>query len=943
MGAAAAAALSFANQQAYAQTSDAGTNAEVVDGAGGQEIADANRTLDTIVITGIRGSLKDAMDIKRSAQGVVDAISAEDIGKFPDTNLAESLQRITGVSIDRSNNEGNQVTVRGFGPSFNMVTLNGRQMPRSSSIESEGITRSFNFREISSELVSGVEVYKTGRADVDSGGIGSTINVKTARPFDYQGFTAFGSVKGVIDRSVETGDDITPEISGLVSHKFLDDKVGILLALSQSERHSHTDRVGTEGWVRNRGQNIDTSNIDNGTGSWWAPWTVDLDLLDTQRKRQNGQLVLQFAPTDRLTATIDYTAQRFEQTSNMNRQGLWFDEPTGVPDVNGTLVNPIEVTDELNFWAWQFYEKTEGDSVGLNLDWQATDTLSFTFDFHDSTSKSNPNGTNSEHRTNLANGIYELNEEGVLEGVANKLVNFSADFSGDIPTVTVDDSALPGNGAYDKANIIPDLFHTYGYQIDNQIQQARFAGKWENAGEGALTAVNFGLQKTSYKVDTRQFGTFAFITTLALDDLSLDFEPVGDALSEFGDATTIYPFVPRYSASEYISLADEQGLFFQAPPSSDGVEEETLAAFVSAEFETEFNGMPVYANAGVRFEDTNVSAYSVLETIQNLQYNHLEGISVIYDGVPVAQTLYGGYKKILPNFDVKVDITDQLVGRFSYGRTMTRSELDKMFPSTRITQVRPGDPALARQGNPNLLPFESDNFDFSVEYYYNEASYVSVGYFQKYVNNFIGETTVLSVIEDANGNPLTDPSVDADPALCPDATIPTAACFNRADQPVLNFEFTTPENLDSAEVDGWEFNVQHIFGDSGFGAIANYTLVDSDAKYDIRQINGNRALSGLSDSANLVAFYDKNGIQARIAYNWRDEFLLKGGNEPTFTEAYGQFDANASYEINDHFTVFIEGLNLTNETTRRHGRYREQLLSAEQYGARYNVGLRAKF
>lgn len=146
--------------------------------------------LEVIQVKGIRGALASAMDVKRSSTGVVDAISAEDIGKFPDTNLAESLQRITGVSIDRTNNEGNQVTVRGFGPSFNLVTLNNRQMPNSSALETAGISRSFNFRELAAESVSGVEVYKTGRANVSSGGIGATININTARPFSMDEFVA---------------------------------------------------------------------------------------------------------------------------------------------------------------------------------------------------------------------------------------------------------------------------------------------------------------------------------------------------------------------------------------------------------------------------------------------------------------------------------------------------------------------------------------------------------------------------------------------------------------------------------------------------------------------------------------------------------------------------------------------------------------------------------
>ncbi|GAC07577.1 TonB-dependent receptor [Paraglaciecola chathamensis] len=907
-----------------------------------QEGDSANSEVEQIQVVGIRGALISAGSIKRDSSGVVDAITAEDIGKFPDTNLAESLQRIPGVSIDRSNNEGNQVTVRGFGPNFNMVTLNGRQMPRSSSLTSDGIPRSFNFRELSSDTVSAIQVTKTARADVDSGGMGATINIETARPFDYDGFKAFGSVKGIIDRSVETGDNITPEVSGVISNTFLDGKVGVLMALSHSERHSHTDRVGTEGWERNRGQNIDTGNIDNGTGSWWAPWTVDLDLMDTERTRQNAQFVLQFEPTDDLIATFDYTIQQFEQKSIMNRQGLWFDNPTGTPDANGTLVNPIEVTDELNFWAWQFLEQTEGDSFGINLEWQATDSLNFTLDFHDSTSKSNPDGINSEHRANLANGAFQLNDEGVMQGVATKLVDFTADFSGDIPSVSVDDSALPG-GAYSVSNIIPDLFHTFGYEIDNTIQQARLAGNWVNNSNGPLIEVNFGIQNTEYQVDTRQFGTFAFVTTLNIDELGLEFEEVGDALSEFGDASSIYPFVPRYSANRFIELAQQQDLFFQVPPSLDGVTEETLAAFVSADFEFEIGEMPAYVNVGVRYEQTDVTAYSVLEKVQNLQYNHVEGIQQVFDGNPVAQTLKGDYNNILPNIDLKLDITDDLVGRFSYGKSITRSELDQLFPSTRIGQIRPGDQATASQGNPNLLPYESDNYDLSAEYYYGEASYASVGYFRKNVDNFIGEVTILSTLDDTNGNPLTDPSVNADPNLCPSDLVPDPNCYNRPDQPIINFELTIPTNLATAKVDGWEFNIQHVFGDSGFGAIANYTVVNSDAEYDVRKIDGNRALTGLSDSANLVGFYEKDDIMVRLAYNWRDKFLLQGGNEPTFTEEYGQLDANASYQINENFTVFIEGLNLTNATIRRHGRYAEQLIDAEQYGSRYNVGVRFKF
>src|SRR5690606_28754743 len=173
-----------------------------------------DENIEEVVVTGIQGSLQRSMDIKRNATGVVDAISAEDMGKFPDTNLAESLQRISGVSIDRSNNEGSKITVRGFGPDFNLVTLNGRQMP------TNGYSRSFEFSDLASEGVNGVEVYKTFSADKVSGGIGSLVNIKTARPLDNPGLKVSVGAKAVMDTTNEIGDDVTPEVSGIFSNTF---------------------------------------------------------------------------------------------------------------------------------------------------------------------------------------------------------------------------------------------------------------------------------------------------------------------------------------------------------------------------------------------------------------------------------------------------------------------------------------------------------------------------------------------------------------------------------------------------------------------------------------------------------------------------------------------------------------------------------------------------
>ncbi|WP_300419154.1 TonB-dependent receptor plug domain-containing protein, partial [uncultured Pseudoalteromonas sp.] len=216
-----------------------GLSALVPHSAVAEEQPDKASDIEVIQVSGIRGSLVKSMDIKRQSAGVVDAITSEDIGKFPDTNLAESLQRITGVSIDRSNGEGSKITVRGFGPEFNLVTLNNRQMPTTGG-------RSFDFGDIATESVSGVEVYKTARSDIPSGGIGATVNITTAKPLSNPGLHASIGAKAVHDTSNETGDDVTPELSGIYSNTFNDDKFGILISGSVQERDNREQSMAVD-------------------------------------------------------------------------------------------------------------------------------------------------------------------------------------------------------------------------------------------------------------------------------------------------------------------------------------------------------------------------------------------------------------------------------------------------------------------------------------------------------------------------------------------------------------------------------------------------------------------------------------------------------------------------------------------------------------------------
>ncbi|MDX2368879.1 MAG: TonB-dependent receptor plug domain-containing protein, partial [Colwellia sp.] len=264
---------------------------------------DAN--VEVIEVRGIRGSLVESMDIKRSANGVVDAITAEDIGKFPDSNIAESLQRITGVSIDRSNGEGAKITVRGMGPEFNMVTLNERQMPSVGSLLPGSKGRAFDFGNISSDAVSAVEVYKTARADLPTGGIGATVNMKTARPLNSSGFKGVISAKAVHETSVEdVGDDFTPEVSGLFSNTFADDTIGVLVSGSYQDRNNREQNAAVDNWIPNAdtGTGVITDNNEREDGATWYPQNAGYGIKDTSRQRTNAQLVLQYAPTDDLIA-----------------------------------------------------------------------------------------------------------------------------------------------------------------------------------------------------------------------------------------------------------------------------------------------------------------------------------------------------------------------------------------------------------------------------------------------------------------------------------------------------------------------------------------------------------------------------------------------------------------------------------------------------------------
>ncbi|MGK7295054.1 MAG: TonB-dependent receptor, partial [Candidatus Wenzhouxiangella sp. M2_3B_020] len=345
--------------------------------------------VDRMTVVGYRGSLMRAMDRKRNDIGVTDAVTAEDMGKFPDQNLAESLQRITGVSIDRNNNEGSQITVRGLGPEFNLVTLNGRSMPTAGG-------RSFDFFDLASTGISAVEVYKTSNAELPTGGIGATVNILTPRPLDRPGFRAVISGKGVYETSAKKSDvgnldEWTPEVEGLYSNTFADDKFGILISGSYQRRDNREENASVDNWRPNGqlvGGSVDNNN-QRADGVWWHPQNVGYGWSDISRERINGQAVLQYQPADNITATLDYTYSRVEFESDANSVGIWFECPNIAATINerGTVTEVTQSCGDYSTNIARTHTIKENDQIGFNLEWEATDTLSFRLDAHSSRSE----------------------------------------------------------------------------------------------------------------------------------------------------------------------------------------------------------------------------------------------------------------------------------------------------------------------------------------------------------------------------------------------------------------------------------------------------------------------------------------------------------------------------------------------------------------------------
>ncbi|MGO4774274.1 TonB-dependent receptor, partial [Lysobacter sp. 2RAB21] len=368
----------FAAQGAMAQESAPASSPAAGAGAADAAQKDAT-TLGAVVVSGTRASIQKSQALKQDAVGTVDAVSAEDVGKFPDQNVADSLQRIAGVSVDRSGGESRYITVRGFGPEFNTVLLNGRTMA------TENSGREFSFDVLPSELISTAEVFKTSQANLSEGGIGATVNIKTRRPLDDKGFHIAGSVSAVDD---SMSGETKPKFSGLISNTNADGTFGALLGFVRYQRNHLSESIDDGGWLTGT----------NGVNGIAIPRTIEYKVNQEDRTRTGVNAAIDWLPSEKVRVTLDAMYSKYEIDAHANGFGLFMD-PADVKQItadgNGTALSAVRgntgglANDHI---VSSNPRDSTNKQVGVNVAWDLTDSTKLDFDGSYSKAEENSGG-----------------------------------------------------------------------------------------------------------------------------------------------------------------------------------------------------------------------------------------------------------------------------------------------------------------------------------------------------------------------------------------------------------------------------------------------------------------------------------------------------------------------------------------------------------------------
>lgn len=860
---------------------------------GSPAAAQDDSAIDEIVVKGVRASLARSLDQKREATGIYDSIVAKDIGEFPDLNISESLQRIPGVTITRNLGEGEQVSVRGLAPQFTGVLINGMQAASAAQGDDGNIQygRALTFDLFPSELFSGVGVYKSPAAGLQDGGLAATVDMRLPRPFDYGG----GQFSTVVQASEnELVDHTLPAASLLISRTSVDGRWGALLQAAYSEAILHGELAEA---VR-----FDTADLDlDGDG---VPEYADTEfarLVRTgveqyDRERTGLTGALQLRPTEDLELVLDLMygetrRKRERHTLDGDLFGNGPDTPLALDVrhgvvVAGTFANELRRTENIYNTV-----DTEFELYSLSASWNASESVV------------------ASGRIAVSDAEFARDEVRITYGVNDP--EFSYDLTGDWRY-----PATGSSGSIDLRD--PSQFtlsqvrhHPFFVSDDNFVVQADLE---KVLAHGLLESIKSGIQ-----FRTQERSQTEFLQDRALGDESyLPFDSPYRRLSGVGGTTLrglgfdifdgegppglLRDFAVPNQELAISALIDPAFQPAQNFLNSYTVEEEVLAAYLQGAFS--FGS--VDGNFGVRYARTD-------------QYS--SGFSQGGSGtVPVEHDRsYGNW---LPSLNLRWLLRDDLLLRVAMSRGMTRPTLSEINPSQ---NVQLGSRTVTIN-NPELAPFEADQIDLALEWYFAEDSLLAFNYFYKDIDALV---TRISNTEPFFGSNLID--------------------HTGTDVSGEDFLVSRLVNGDGARLSGIEVSYQQPFSFlppplDGLGMLANYTYADSESTVTFGGQTFTAPIEGQSEvSYNVLVYYETEKFSARAAWHWRDDFLIirRGNNENRFQDDTGYLDLTFSYRFNERFKLSIDAANVTSEDSYRYDRTLDRNIAFANYGRVYS--LRAQF
>ncbi|PPT77676.1 TonB-dependent receptor [Xanthomonas arboricola] len=876
--------------QAYAQ--DATTTAAPAQDATTQQ-------LDTVQVTGTRSSVTKAQLVKQNAEQIVDSIVAEDIGKLPDNNVAEALQRISGIQISRNYGEGSSIAIRGL--TQVRTELNGRD------IFTANDGRGLSFEDVSAELLGGVNVYKNPSADMIEGGLGGTVDLRTRLPFDYDGRKIAGSVQY---NYYDLADDGKPAFSGLFSDRWQTGigEIGLLVNYSQQKSPFRQDTISIEPWYTQTdlpgyvGQEV---SVPHGAG---------INTTVGERERKTGAFAMQWRPNDSvevytqvLRSEYDFSWHDysfFALTGQNNMQGLPGIEVNNRNEfVNGSFQN---VPTESNTSLTERHSVTTDYSLGAKWTVNEKLTLSTDFQYVDATTT----GT----RYILSTGQTTSPQ-------------FNVDFRGDLPRLSVTDASGAEGYLADANN-----YDGWRYHLDNKDDNKGTEFAWRADMDLAfdsdfVRSFKAGVRYTDRDAETKG-NIYRFLCLNACvadqqDKIPFSQYPtiglVPNPITDFFRGQS-RAFGPTLTASDAAVANYEQTLAtFGASPlqfspnNINAQTEKTYAAYGVLRFGVDSDSIPFDGNIGVRVVRTEVGSTGVRTGTDG------EGGGLI--PVDAQQT----YTDVLPSLNLRWMLSDQLQWRFAASRGISRPTFDRLNPNLSLSTGTSSNGAstfTGRAGNPDLEPVKADQFDTALEWYFGQGSMMYGTLFYKKVEGFIADSVF---------NEVYDGRV---------------------------WQITRPVNGDAGKIRGAELGYTQFFDFlpgwlSGFGLQTNYTYVDSEAPSPTATDTNGQALTvpleGLSkNSYNAILSYETSRFQGRVAYNWRSDWLVTTagngtGNLPVYNKGFGQLDASLRFNINDVWSISLDGVNLLD--TRRESylgtesRYRDFVINDRRYGLTLRASL----